>query len=735
MTIALEAGVKLRVLDDSGVPTLLTYLGRARDGGYKVKGNGEDPDVWSKDKMTRLRLDDKLEIYPGDPEVDDAWISKVLSRTFASFPPEYQAVAHRKAAYCAALKQRIDAGETADGCAAEVARSVFAEKEAIWLREDTELAALREVEASKRRKIPPSELKRPRKPRKPEEPSPQTICGWFRLWRRYREDIRVLLPAWDKRGQAGPRYALPMYEWMRKALEDSFLKRGSGSDVRYAYARFENYCKSQGLDAEKAKAEGLPRPYPSYVTFNTYKNKIVAGREEMRIREGSRPAYLSYNVFRKQERPGEVLAEVEIDHCLIDLMVVHPQSGRVLGRPWLTALLDRASSMVIGLHLSLSDPGYPAVQRCLAHAFWPKDLRGYPDLENPWPCEGIPREIFTDNGKEFHCESLKRAEDALTFRLRPLPVMSPWLKGKVERFFGRFNIQVLGHKEGKTFSSAARRGDYKPAKAAEWDMPRLRGDVLRYLVDDYHVTNHRGLRDAKPLEVWQDLIERQGGVRPMSSYDQVVELMGQHMMRPLSNTGININGINYWAPEFTQLKEDLGRSKEWVECRFDPYDLRRISVLNRIRGFHIRAGSTNEAISHGVSFRNSRLHLKNARALGDGKNVTEDNIRLAREQAERDADRTLGSARQGTTSAKAEAIYREPNGLFFTPVGGHSGVDDDLITLPAAALQDVPDMEGTAPGTETLPGPRQDVSPVRSAAELHADLMGDVDALSAAWED
>jgi putative transposase len=728
MTIALERGVKLRVIDASGVPSLLTYVGRSKQGGYKLKLLDEEPEIWSPEKMIKLRIEGKVEIYSGDPDVDDDWISQVLSRTMSSFPPEYQAVAFRKVAYCIEMKRRVDRGETADACAAAVARDVFTENEERWLKEDAAIEHDRETVAEKRRKIPSLDLKRPRKPRRPELPSAKAVCEWYRLWRRYRKDVRILLPAWNKRGQSGPRYESQIYKLMDEALEEHYLQRHVGSTARHAYGEFEKLCKRAGLlSYEETSKRGLPRQYPSYVTFNTHKNEFISARDETRIREGSRKAFLSFTVFQRQGRPIVVLGETEIDHSLIDCVVVHPVTGRPLGRPWLTALLDRASSMILGMHLSLAAPSFPSVQRCLAHAFWPKDLSAFPDLENPWPCEGIPMEIFTDNGKEFHSNSLTRAEEALTFRLRPLPVMSPWLKGKIERFFGRFGVQTLGHKAGKTFSSIQKRGDYNPAKAAVWTMPQLRDDLLRYIVDEYHVTRHRGLNDAKPLDVWNDLVEKQGGVRAVSSYDQVVELMGQHLMRPLSNSGININGINYWSPQFTQLKEDLGRSKDWVECRFDPFDLREIAVLNKTRGSHIRAVSTNAVISHGVSYSNSKAHLKAARMSGGGKHVTEDDIRSAKERMEQDAERILGAPGKRLSVAKTVAAYSEPNGAFFTPVAGRSGV------AQAAPLVVTAQPTPSAPMDPPLV-PRDEASP-SAATGTHEDLSAEVDAFYNAWKD
>ncbi len=734
-TLALSPGVRIRVRVGDADPELWTYHGRSRTGGYRVSRPGQDPVVWPKDEMTRLRLDESVEIYPGDPEMDDEQVAYLLSRTFASFPEEYQIIAERRVDYLREAKRRVEAGETLDGCLPEVAESVFADRKDEWEKQDIALKAVREEQARKRRKKSPDQLKRPKKGQPLKAPNPQTIGVWYRTWIRYGEDIRVLIPAFNLRGQSGPRYDPWMYDKMRELLEEFFLKKLS-PDLMFAYRQFEKHCEGKGLNLDEAKKAGKPRPYPSYPTFLAFKNKEIAARDELKERTSSREAYLTFNVFKRQGRPGKVLAEVEIDHCLIDLIVVDPVSGRALGRPWLTATLDRASSMIPGCHLSFAPPSYATVQRCLAHSFWPKDLRGYPDLENPWPCEGIFGELFVDNGKEFRSMSLKRSERAMNFWVRPLPVMSPWLKGKIERFFGRFNIQVLGHKEGKTFWNAAERGEYRSIKRAEWDLPQVQADVLRYLVDDYHVAKHRGLRDARPLDVWNELIERQNGIRPVPRQELLVELTGQVEMRPLGNDGININGLNYWSSEFTALREDLGRSKEWVECRFDPFDMRDIAVLNRVRGFHIRADCTNSKISHGVSFAQSKLHLREARVAGTKGKVTEDDIERSKLKAEADADEILGNAGRNLSTAKRAAVYRAPNGLFFTPIGGQRGLADE-----APSGGDTPTQAPSKPVAQAEPPDSVTSEPtaadagVLSAADLHLRLEDEVEALSAQWEE
>lgn len=152
------------------------------------------------------------------------------------------------------------------------------------------------------------------------------------------------------------------------------------------------------------------------------------------------------------------MEELEVDHCLLDVLVVDERSGRVIGRPWLTAATCRGTRMIVGCHLSFEPPSFASFRRCLARAFWPKNLEGL-DVVNPWPCEGIPSKTYTDQGREFRSRSLGLAELAMGFAVFVLPGRSPFLKGTIERFFGTMQIQVLGLVAGKTFNDPKKRGD------------------------------------------------------------------------------------------------------------------------------------------------------------------------------------------------------------------------------------------------------------------------------------
>jgi putative transposase len=62
------------------------------------------------------------------------------------------------------------------------------------------------------------------------------------------------------------------------------------------------------------------------------------------------------------ERPNEVW---QIDHTIVDLIVVDEETRLPIGRPYLTIAVDIYTRMVAGFHLSLDAPSSASVGLCL----------------------------------------------------------------------------------------------------------------------------------------------------------------------------------------------------------------------------------------------------------------------------------------------------------------------------------------------------------------------------------
>ncbi len=102
-------------------------------------------------------------------------------------------------------------------------------------------------------------------------------------------------------------------------------------------------------------------------------------------------------------RTRQALGIVQIDHTLVDIMVVDEVLRESMGRPWITVAIDIATRVVLGFALRLDPPsatsvGLALTMACLQKSEWLKERR----LDFEWAPAGVPKLIHMDNAKEFH---------------------------------------------------------------------------------------------------------------------------------------------------------------------------------------------------------------------------------------------------------------------------------------------------------------------------------------------
>lgn len=71
-------------------------------------------------------------------------------------------------------------------------------------------------------------------------------------------------------------------------------------------------------------------------------------------------------------RPDRPLHLYQIDHTPVDVIVVDEMDRLPIGRPWLTLVIDVASRMIAGFHLSFEHPSSTSVALAISHAVLPK---------------------------------------------------------------------------------------------------------------------------------------------------------------------------------------------------------------------------------------------------------------------------------------------------------------------------------------------------------------------------
>lgn len=149
------------------------------------------------------------------------------------------------------------------------------------------------------------------------------------------------------------------------------------------YGAFVNACLAAGLLSEQI---------PSYKTFRS-EIKERSGYDQTLKRQGHRAAYsqqqfyweLSLTTPRHGDRPFE---NGHIDHTELDIELRCSRTGRSLGRPWATFLVDAYSRRILAIYITFDPPSYRSCMMLLRICV---KRHGR-----------IPQTIVVDNGREFH---------------------------------------------------------------------------------------------------------------------------------------------------------------------------------------------------------------------------------------------------------------------------------------------------------------------------------------------
>jgi putative transposase len=314
-------------------------------------------------------------------------------------------------------------------------------------------------------------------------------------------------------------------------------------------------------------------PCPSWHAVRA-RISLLDPAEMVRAREGPKAAR-----DRFAPVPGEYRAEypfevVQIDHTLVDVIVVDRQTRQPLQRPWLTLAVDVASRMVAGFHLTLEPPSAISVALAIQNLVLPKDpcLSGL-GVAAEWPVAGLPDAIHLDNAKEFRSRALRRAAEEYGIELIHRPVATPHYGGHIERLIGSM-MGAVHLLPGTTFSSVAERGEYDSSGRSALTLDELERWVVLEIVR-YHADRH-GALGAPPLAAWRDGVPRRQSPirRPHDPAGFLIDFLPSEE-RLARRDGIHLFGIRYWDDVLSLW---AGRSDRPLRVSYDPRDLSRVFV-------------------------------------------------------------------------------------------------------------------------------------------------------------
>lgn len=407
----------------------------------------------------------------------------------------------------------------------------------------------------------------------PTAPSYASVCRWRKRYLEAGKDIISLVSMHSGRGNRTKRYPSEVIQFVERAIQDVYLtlERGTVQDT-------VDRAKALVLRENELLPDSLRLPSPTRRLVDRKIQEIPAF-DRYAARHGRIAAIKRFRSVQAHRTTNYPLERAEIDHTLLDLMVIDDKSGLPLGRPWITACIDDYTRCILGIFLSFEPPSHYTVGQCLKQVFLPKTslLKEHPGIKNEWPAHGVMRELVVDNGTEFHSLSLEKACYSLGIEIHYAPRKTPWFKGKIERYFGTFNRDVAHGNPGTTFENILEKDEYDPVKHAVIRFSTIKEVVYTWITDVYHQKKHRAL-GVSPSVMWNSSITPEEILVPE---DPAVlnAILGRSEKRRLTHKGIELYGLLYNSPELADLRRKLGDKLD-VDVRVDTSDLGKIYVLS-----------------------------------------------------------------------------------------------------------------------------------------------------------
>jgi putative transposase len=360
----------------------------------------------------------------------------------------------------------------------------------------------------------------------------------------------------------------------------------------------------------------------------------------------------------------------QCDHTRVDLLVVD-QVGEVLGRPWLTTVIDTYSRCIVGIHLGMEVPSAVVVCLALRHAILPKQYSSAYKLTQEWGTYGVPRYLYTDGGKDFQSKHLEQVASELKIVLcqRRYPAEG----GIVERPFGTLNSELFMTLPGYTGNTTKRRPK-QAESSASLTLLEVEQYIVRYLVERYNQGIDARIGNQTRLGRWEAgslvqlalLSDRELDICLMRRDRRVVYRGGYIQFANLSYRGEYLEGY-------------IG---SWVVLRYNPRDITSILIYREEGGkdiFLSRAhanGLETESLSYAEAQAMSRRLRQEGRAIS--------NASIFHEVRSRDQE--VEEQRRRLRSGKKLTVVAEP---VVEPVFTIDPIDGEEEENPAIEVSDV----------------------------------------------
>ena len=401
-------------------------------------------------------------------------------------------------------------------------------------------------------------------------PSARQVRTWYRIFVTAGRDVRALVPCNWAKGRREARYPQWQIDEINRLINEKLVVP-TPSSFRQVRILANERLKTAAAGRREApvllgKGSRIGGNLLSRMLRERDKFEVLMATTNMR--EAKRQA----QSVQLGPQGDLVNRQWEVDHTLLDILVVDESTMQIVGRPWMTAIIDRYSRCIVGFSLSFAPPSWASVMDALRVAVMRKDwiIAGLGGITRTWDCFGVPRRLITDHGRDFKSISMEEAKVALDFELKHAPPRKPWFKGKIERWFRTLEDQIIHTIPGTVLSKWEDRKFYDSEEFAVLTIHEVNWIVAKWVIDVYHHTQHSKI-GRSPAQAWAEGLHEIPPPREPPP-DLLIPMTGLVVSRSLQQSGIRYMGLRWDCPEFARARAFLPDSAN-VKVRIDPLDI------------------------------------------------------------------------------------------------------------------------------------------------------------------
>lgn len=408
--------------------------------------------------------------------------------------------------------------------------------------------------------------------------------------------VLMIIKHWALRFHAKPR------QW-----KNGFYKRVTADVERYREGK-----ALEILDFEKALE---PPKDPRRVAMCT---RRIFNMEVERARGASATGVAWNQQARKQrfggggvaQEPTRFLQYVQLDSTPFPMVFVFDAvRGLPVGIPNLTIALDVFTRVILGWDITFEAQSSASYMRTMLHTALPKTVPGSFKCEPGIAaglqelCGKVVGFMLVDNAREQTARAAQDAGGDIGYGIRWAGVKEPTHKPHVESCIGTLQDLIRDMLPAATWDiPLMREFGYDPSKNAVVTLEQFR-EIFTEVVARYHTSEHSGLLNRFPLDVWNEQREIHG-LDWVTDADHFRRACGEVDHVGFRGDGFQVEGLRYgcdgsdhrWPVSNEDLLFNIGlargvannavkRSFTGVKVKYDPNDLGVAWVFDE----HLRA--------------------------------------------------------------------------------------------------------------------------------------------------